>query len=226
MNKELLAKQTSKQLKAIFRDKSLSPVQRGERGEKLIYELVDFWRKHYEGSKIFSSLIYPQGPILPTTSSNDPVTECDIVVVTPYKILCIEVKTIYGIMNVREDCHIIISKTGEGTKPEDKNFIRQNEMHCRHLYYHLHGLLPNGDPNYIESIIVMTGNMTFTDNRSDEDKLAHPIVNTNNLIPQLDLSNQPKEFLLDIDSIVKKINRIKVNDKDKLIASQKFVGGK
>lgn len=225
MDAQQLVQDVNRQLKEIFNDNTLTPQQRGDKGEMVIGELVQYWASKYEGSIFEHSFMYEQGPILPTQNSKEevPVTESDIIAITPYAIFVIEVKTVYGHMKVYEDSNIEIIKKGTFTGNfESKNYLRQNEMHCRHLYYHLKDILPDGNPAYIKPLIVMTGKMKIYDERNNADKRRYPIVITNRLIPTLEEYNKPNKFLLDLNKINKRLNKIRVLDKNRLLNSQNF----
>lgn len=221
-----IVQDVNRQLKEIFNDTSLTPQERGDKGEQIIGELLQYWSSMYDGSIFEHSFIYEQGPILPTQNSaeTNPVTESDFIVVTPYAVFVIEVKTIYGQMKVYEDFNIEIIRSGTftGENFESKNFFRQNEMHCRHLYYHLHDILPEGNPSYIKPILVMTGKMKIFDERSSVDKSKYPITILNKLIPVLEKYNKPNKYLLDLNKIRKRFDKIRVLDKNRLYNSQKF----
>lgn len=223
--KDRVIQKVNTELSQVFNDKNLTSEQRGEKGEVLILELVKYWSSRYEGSFIKDSFIFPQSPNLPTTGTveEEPVTEIDILLVTPYRIFVIEVKTIYGNMRVYRDHNIEIIRKGKFQEQfESKNYFRQNEMHCRHLYYHLQGLLPDGNPDYIQPLIVMTGKMKFEDLRSNPAKVKYPLFITNKLIPMLIKYNEPNQCLLDLKRINRKLNSLQVFDKQRLLNSQVF----
>lgn len=225
MSKDKLIKRVNSELNLIFNDNTLTPQERGERGEILVGDLVKYWVNSYPDFIFESSFIYPQGPILKSTNTveEEPVTEADLLVVTPYNVFVIEIKTIYGKMKVNEDYTMEIVNQGDFRgNHEKKNFFRQNEMHCRHIYYHLHDILPNGDSSYIKPLIVMTGKMKVFDERNKSDKIRNPLVITNKLIPNLSRMDKPKDFLLDINRIRKRLDKIRVLDKQRLLNSQKF----
>lgn len=223
--KESIIQNTNDRLSEIFNNKSLTPEKRGELGEDVVFDLVKYWSSFYPGSFNERSLIFPQGKVLAVQGSaeKNPVTEIDILTVTPYRIFVLEVKTIYGHMRVFQSNNIEISKTKTFTgEYEKKNFLQQNEMHARHLYYHLHKLLPDGNPDYICPMIVMTGKMKFEDFRDPYARKKYPMTTTNGLVSTLKEHNVADKYLLDVAKIKKKLKEIKVNDRARLLNSQTF----
>lgn len=223
MSKANVVAKVNKELEMIFHDKSLSPQDRGELGEKLVTRLVRYWADNFPNSMVEESFIFPQGPIMPTTNSmeKEPVTEIDCLLATPYKIFVIEIKTVYGDLVINDDYTMELFKNG---KPVDKfshNYLKQNEMHARHLYYHLHKVIPEGDTRYIEQVLILTGNMTVEDNRNPNQKRAHVTV-TNNILSLLEELNQPLDFLISMKATKKILNNIRVLNKQRLLDSQKF----
>ncbi|MER2114152.1 MAG: nuclease-related domain-containing protein [Solibacillus isronensis] len=223
--REKVISMTTQELKAIFTDKSLSPQDRGEIGERAVTRLGVYWASQYKDHIWQSSYMYPQGPVHQTQNSMEaePVTEIDLLIITPYRVFVIEIKTVYGIMKIDENSQIEISKTGEFTGDfEKKNYFQQNEMHARHLYYHLAPVLPDGKPEYIIPLVVVAGNMRFEDHRPEHLIKAYPIVTATNLYQTLTELNQPLEYLLNINKIKTILVEKRVLDKQRLLNSQTF----
>lgn len=225
MNREQLIQNTNAELNAIFNDKSLKPQERGELGERIVTRLVRFWSEGFPSAFVEESFIFPQGPVMPTTNAveENPVTEIDCLLVTPYKIFVIEIKTVYGDLVINDDFTMDLYRGGTKDPNFTHNYLRQNEMHARHLYYQLHQVLPKGQPKYIEQVIVLTGNMSVEDNRKLQDSRAHVTI-TNNLLTLIEELNQPNEFLISAKAVRKTLNKIRVLDRQRLLDSQNFKG--
>lgn len=225
MNSEQLMQNTNAELDAIFNNKSLSPKERGELGERIVTRLIRFWSEGFPSAFVEESFIFPQGPVMPTTNAleDNPVTEIDCLLVTPYKIFVIEIKTVYGDLIINGDYTMDLFKSGKKDTNFTHNYLRQNEMHARHLYYQLHQVLPKGQPKYIEQVIVLTGNMSVEDNRRPQNSKAHVTI-TNNLLQLIEELNKPDEFLISAKAVRKTLNKIRVLDKQRLLDSQKFKG--
>lgn len=216
---------TQAELTAIFNDKSLSPQDRGEIGEKAVTRLGVYWASNYKDHLWQSSYIFPQGIISPTTNSEEaePVTEIDLLIVTPYRIFVIEIKTVYGRLKIYENSEMEITTDGNFTEEfESKNYFQQNEMHARHLYYHLHQALPDGSHKYLVPLVVVAGKMSYIDSRPDELQEQYPITTASNLYSELERLNTPLDNLLDLNKIKGILSRIRVKDKQRLLNSQKF----
>lgn len=223
MSKGNVIKSVNKELEMIFHDKSLSPQDRGELGEKLVTRLIRYWADSFPNAFVEESFIFPQGPVMPTTNSQEaePVTEIDCLLLTPYKIFVIEIKTVYGDLIINDDYTMKLMKNGKESSSFTHNYLRQNEMHARHLYYQLNKVIPNGDHRYIEQVLVLTGNMEVEDNRTQGNKKAHVTV-TNNLLNLLEELNQPLDYLISMRATKKILNDIRVLNKQRLLDSQKF----
>lgn len=220
---------SGKELEAIFKDKSLSPQDRGEIGERAVSRIGIYWASKFKNHITATSFMYPQGEVLKVKGSkagDTPITEIDFLLITPYRIFSIEIKTVYGDMKIYPNSEIEIAWEGVFEYDyEKKNYFQQNESHARHLYYHLHDLIPQGDASYIIPLVVVAGNMEVIDERDPSLSERYPVTTASNFYPTLDELNTPLDYLLDINKIRERLQSIKVDDKQRLLDSQDFSKG-
>jgi len=120
------------------------------------------------------------------------VTEIDVLLVTPYKVLPVEVKAYKAKKITLTDSAI------EGCAITTKSPIHQNEMHCRHLYPKLVRALPDGMSKYIEPIVVMVDECKLEDMRSVEQKAYIKLATLNSFRSCLAYCNRPLDYRLDL----------------------------
>lgn len=111
--------------------------------------------------------------------------EVDVILVTPYKIFPIEVKSYKAKKIVLTDDGI------SGCHSTDKSPVHQHEMHCRHLYSFLYRALEQGDTDFIVPIVCFTDETRIEDQRSDW-QLDYILVTTiDTLYDTIEEFNQP-----------------------------------
>lgn len=126
-------------------------------------------------------------------------TEIDILLVTPYRIFPIEVKS-YSVTSGR----LVLTNGGiEGCLKTDKSPVHQNEMHCRHLYSHVFKAIPNGETKYIMPIVVFVDRCKLDDNRSVEQKRYIPATTLDYVESIIRKFDEPQEYRLDLKAIDK-----------------------
>ncbi len=158
-----------------------------------------------KGGILYHSYTYKTEPDLPGNIKKEDgklylenlgnVTEIDVLLVTPYKVYPIEVKSYKAKKITFTDDGIA------GCQITNKSPIHQNEMHCRHLYPKLLRVLPEGRSKYIEPVVVLVDKCQVEDNRSDIQKAYIKLATLNNFrscIMQLDT---PYEYRLDLDAV-------------------------
>ena len=85
--------------------------------------------------------------------------EIDILYITPYRIIPIEVKAYHANLKVYDNW---MDKQGT---PVDKYPITQAEKHARHLYHALVDVIPDGRPEYIRPIVCFVDRCKLDDRR-------------------------------------------------------------
>lgn len=114
-------------------------------------------------------------------------TEVDVLLVTPYRIFPIEVKSY-------KSKKIVLTDDGiSGCLNTSKSPVHQHEMHCRHLYSFLYRAFEEGDTDFIVPIVCFTDETKIEDKRSDW-QLDYILVSTiDTLYETIDEFNQPVE---------------------------------
>ena len=142
-------------------------------------------------------------------------TEIDVLLVTPYRIIPIEVKA-YSSKKI-----VLTDKQISGVFADEKSPVHQNEMHCRHLYSSIFKCLPDGMTEYIKPLVVFADRCTLDDQRSGWQKEYIPVCLLNDLEAMLQKLNKPGQYRLDLRAVdqalkdcamgeVKKISPLKI----------------
>lgn len=134
--------------------------------------------------------------------------EIDILYVTPYRIIPIEVKSYGGKTLSCYDWWF-----NRASEPVEKSPIAQAEKHARHLYHAIHSVLPDGDPNYIKPIVCFVDKCKVHDERSDAQKEYIPVCILNNLSATINKYSTPLKYNIDIPSVKEKLNNVKTSVK-------------
>lgn len=130
-------------------------------------------------------------------------TEIDVLLVTPYVLLPIEVKTYSAI---RGDGIILTDDGISGCREVSKSPVHQNEMHCRHLYSYIYKCLPDGKTKYIRPIVVFVDRCRVTDKRSRWQRDYIPFTSLNGLYDLISKLNVQQEYRLDLDAVAAALN--------------------
>lgn len=136
--------------------------------------------------------------------------EIDVLYVTSYRILAIEVKS-YHVNKLTIDRNGWLYRNND---PVDKSPIAQAEKHARHLYHQLYDVIPDGDPFYIVPIVCFVDRCTLQDQRNNDFIDYIPACVLNGLVRNMNKYNKPLEYNLDLDEIKRKLNEIKVSAKE------------
>lgn len=125
-------------------------------------------------------------------------TEIDILLVTPYRIFSIEVKTYSA--DTKEG--IVLTDAGiSGCFKTDKSPVHQNEMHCRHLYSHVYRCIPDGDTGYIVPIVCFVDKCGLKDSRSSWQKEYVQVTTLNGLHERIMAGNRPCGYRIDLGAV-------------------------
>lgn len=215
----------SKDINKIYREienGSSDIKKKGNLGEKTVLRICEeIYSK--QGGILYHSFSYKTDPSLAgniKSGSNgkhyienlSSFTEIDVLLVTPYKIFPIEVKT-YSVTNgkiVLTDGYI------EGCMSTEKTPIHQNEMHCRHLYSHIFKCIPNGETKYIAPIVVFVDRCKFEDKRSNWQKKYIPAITLDYLESLIRVLNKPEEYKLDLEAVDRALTECSVGCELKL----------
>lgn len=177
MPRDISMSKIDAKLKKLNKSKSL---EKGDLGEEVVEEVIKDYMKTNKNDKVkyLSSVVIPQHPNNFTVGT----TEIDGILLTPHRIICIEIKAYSG--NV------------EGDERLGRPAI-QTLKHCKHLYHNIYIELPEGSPDYIVPLLVYTA-------KAEVKRIEK--VNTcilNNLIETLIKVDSPLEYTYDIDKVYK-----------------------
>lgn len=112
-------------------------------------------------------------------------TEIDVLYISPFRIIPIEVKSYKA-----KDISLFDDKI-DGCYIVDKSPVHQNEMHCRHLYSGIVEAIPDGDENYITPLVVFVDQCTVHDKRSKWQREYIPVAVLNSIHDKIDELNKP-----------------------------------
>jgi hypothetical protein len=133
------------------------------------------------------------------------VTEIDVLLVTPFRIFPIEVKSYKANKITLRDDGIY------GCAITDKSPVHQNEMHCRHLYSHIFKSMPDGATDYIVPIVCMVDKAEVIDERSDWQKKYIKVCILNTLEDTIIRNNNPGEYRLNLRAIDQSLKDVATN---------------
>ena len=133
------------------------------------------------------------------------IDEIDVLYVTDYRILPIEVKAYHAKIDVYDHW---VKKNGTEV---DKSPILQTEKHARHLYHALHPVLPDGNTNYIVPLCCFVDRCTVNDTRSPEFERYIEVCILNNLKSTIMSLNTPLQYNLNLEEIKRKLNEKKLD---------------
>lgn len=209
-------------LKRMRTEGKLSYKAKGDLGEQAVLSIC-IERQRKNGGLLYSSYKYPYqhnstgqtagGNIVLVDGKFTDVTkdsyedEIDILYITNYRIFVIEVKSYKAKIDIYDHW---FKKNGSNV---DKSPITQTEKHCRHLYQALWEYIPDGDPKYIVPIVVFVDKCTINDDRSEDMRKYIPVCILNNFKETINLYNMPLRYNLDLKSIKKKLEQLKVSVK-------------
>lgn len=199
---------------------------KGDAGEDAVLQLV-LERKRQTGGLVFQSYRYPyqqnrQGVtylgniklegdqfVEYTDARNGRILEdeIDILYITPYRIIPIEVKSYHAKLLLKDSW-----MWKQGT-PVDKSPVAQAEKHARHLYHALYDVIPDGRPEYIRPIACFVDRCTLIDERTDDEINYLPCCILNNLKSTLVQVNTPLRYNLDLDTILLKLKEVQTDVK-------------
>jgi len=199
--------------------------EKGDLGEEVVWELCknlglpNFLLYHsykypYQSNRdnvVYTGNVkYENGRFVEYTSKSID-DEIDVLLVTPYRVFPIEVKS-YRAKRIDAYDHWV-NKDGD---PVDKSPIAQAEKHARHLYHAIHMALPDGDSSYIIPIVCFTDKCALYDERAPQFKDYIPVCIANTLRKTLLQYNKPGNYLLSLSAIQDKLKEHAVSIKRKL----------
>lgn len=145
--------------------------QKGSLGEKAVLKICEQFYIQ-QGGILIHSYSYRTDPTEPGNVKKDDngkhyienlgaTTEIDVILVTPYRVFPIEVKSYKAKKITLTDDGI------KGSYNTSKSPVHQNEMHCRHLYSFLYRAFDSGDTDFIVPIVCFVDETKIEDSRSD-----------------------------------------------------------
>ena len=133
------------------------------------------------------------------------VTEIDVLLVTPYRVFPIEVKS------YRANTITLTDSAIDGCNANHKSPVHQNEMHCRHLYSGIAKSLPDGSTDYIIPIVCFVDECTVIDNRSDWQKEYIFVTILNNLKSEIIKHDVPGQYKLNLTTLDQSLKDLSTN---------------
>ena len=200
---------------------------KGNIGEDVVFALL---AKRYPPFLLYHSLEYPYqtdrsgnvylGNIkydadqkrFYSVSGADYPDEVDVVLITPYRFLLIEVKSY---RSSYFDCYEHWCNVHNG--PCDKSPVTQGEKHARHFYHFMNSVIPDGDPNYIVPIVCLVDNIVLRDDRVDYWQIKYPVCILDDLIPTINKVDTPLDYNLDLKSINRFVHKKATSIKKEMI---------
>lgn len=164
-----------------------------------------------EGKNYTGNIKLENGQFVEYTDIKGLTDEIDVLLVTPYRIFPIEVKSYKAKIRVY-DHWMDRDNNGSGTRgmaKVDKSPIAQAEKHARHLYHQIHMCLPDGKPDYIVPMVCFVDRCVVDDDRSDAMQAYLPVTILNTLRPTIVQYNAPLRYALDLEAIKRRLNEIK-----------------
>lgn len=200
---------------------------KGDAGEEAVLQIV-LDRLSHTGGTVYHSFRYPyqqnregitylgnikfeNGEFVEYTDAKNGrilEDEIDVLYVSPYRIIPIEVKAYHANIEVYDDW---VKKQGTMV---DKSPVTQAEKHARHLYHALYDVIPDGDPAYIKPVVCFVDRCKLVDNRSDERAQYIPCCILNTLKQTIVKNNTPLEYNLDIPMVVGKLEEVKTDGRE------------
>ena len=168
-----------------------------------------------EGKNYIGNIKYENGKYYEVTDRNGLEDEIDILLITPYRIFPIEVKSYKANIQIydhwmRRDNN---GATGGGNKMQevDKSPVAQAEKHARHLYHQLSPVLPDGAASYIVPIVCFVDKCAVDDDRAPANQEYLPVTILNTLPSTLGKYNVPLRYGLDLDAVRRRLKEIKIS---------------
>ncbi|WP_275372506.1 nuclease-related domain-containing protein [Clostridium tertium] len=164
---------------------------RGDIAEFVNKQIVDniiMLNPNIEGKPMYS----------PIFKGNNKSTELDSILISNVGVFSIEVKSFYG--------QYVVTSDGLFTRTYPSKTIykvlAQNSSHCRYIYSQIKDLIPNQNPYGVKGIIVVFGDCSFIDKRTDIEKEICPICYPWDLYKHIKINQKMK---LNSDIIYKRL---------------------
>lgn len=175
----------------------------------LVYQSFKYpYQTNRQGVTYTGNIFYENGQFVNVDTKKSGAgleDEIDILLVTPYKVFPIEVKSYHAKLEVYNDW---MRKQGEEV---DKSPIAQAEKHARHLYHAIADVLPDGRPEYIKPIVCFVDRCTLNDTRTEESIRYLPVCILNTLKATIIANNSPLAYNIDLDAVRTKLSQIKTD---------------
>jgi hypothetical protein len=124
--------------------------------------------------------------------------EIDILLVSPIRIIVIEVKARGGRWTFGEDLW-----GRQNSTQVDKDPVIQCEKHCRHLYHTIYEALPEGRPEYIQPLTLFVDKASVKDGRPMDIRMKYPLAILNNLKCKVtSILKTPLAYSIDTDLVL------------------------
>ena len=188
---------------------SQDTIAKGTVGEKAVAKICEEFYQQY-GGILYHSYEYYVDPDLPGNIKRSEdgklylenlgsTTEIDVLLVTPYRVFPIEVKSYKAKEIILKDDSI------EGCAVTNKSPVHQNEMHCRHLYSKIFRVLPNGSTEYIVPLVCFVDKCKVIDKRSAWQKEYIHLCILDTLKSTIQKFNTPLDYTINLKSMDKQL---------------------
>lgn len=184
-------------------------LERQRRTGGLVYQSFRYpYQKNRQGVTYLGNIKLENGQFVEYTDASNGRTledEIDVLLVTPYRIFPIEVKSYHAKLEVYDHW---MDKQGTSV---DKSPIAQAEKHARHLYHAIYDVLPDGRPEYIKPIVCFVDRCTVNDERDAKNIAYLPVCTLNLLKRTLVENNTPLAYNIDIGAVKAKLDEVKTD---------------
>ena len=194
---------------------------KGSAGEKAVLEVAHEFLRSTSGIMFLSykypyqtdrsgacylgNIKYENGKYVDYTNKSY-ADEIDVLIITPYRIFPIEVKSYHA-----RSIEIFDHWMRKDKEEVEKSVIVQAEKHARHLYHLLNPFIPEGNPDYIVPIVCFVDRCSISDTRSTlmQEYIKLTILNT--LMSTLIKCHTPLNYSLDLPAIYKYMDQKKIS---------------
>ena len=134
--------------------------------------------------------------------------EIDVLLITPYRIIPIEVKSYKSKVLKLKDTALERDNKIHYEGVGHKNPIWQTEKHARMLYEAIYEYIPDGKAEYIKPLLCFVDRCSLYDLRDTEHKEYIPACILNNLVSFINKINTPLQYRVDVESLKGRLEKI------------------
>lgn len=134
--------------------------------------------------------------------------EIDVLLITPFRIIPIEVKSYKSKILMLKDTELQRDNSVHYDEMGHKNPIWQTEKHARMLYEQIYEYIPDGNADYIKPLLCFVDRCSLQDLRDESHKEYVPACILNNLVAFINKANTPLQYKIDIESLKGRLDKI------------------